>query len=138
MHAYQQTTRRQRHALAVIAAAALVGACNQHPVAARSEEPRVTNGQLLKVSVSPASPRMLVGDTITLRAEIRDRFGHMVADLVPVWESTEAAVVIVSPDGTSARVIAIGAGEARVIARAQDALGAASVSVSGTNAPPQW
>lgn len=137
MHAYQQTTRHYRHALAMLVAAALVGACHQNPVSSNAEAPSVTNRQLLQISISPASPRLLVGDTIMLRAEIRDRFGHMVADLVPVWESTEAAVVIVSPDGTSARVIAIGAGEARVIARAQDATGAASVSVSGTSAPPQ-
>lgn len=136
MQAYHRNTRRFLTALPFFLAAALLGACDQHPVATRSDAPPPTSGQLLKVSVSPASPRLHVGDTITLRAEVRDAFGHTIPDLIATWGANAAAVVIVSPDGASARVTAIGAGEARVSARVQDIAGAASVSVAPADAPP--
>lgn len=131
-------SRRHRHAAFTIAlAGVLAGACSQHPTASTTHAATDSGRALLQVSVTPAALRLTVGDTVVLRAEVRDRYGNLVPDLVPTWETNAAAVVIVSPDGSQARVIGIGAGEARVTARANDATGAASLSVSAFGTPPQ-
>jgi hypothetical protein len=137
MYAQQPARRNRHHTLTIATLAALIGACAEHPVAVNTNSGSANDRTLLQVSVTPLSSRLELGDTLMLRAEIRDRYGNPVQDLVPAWETNATAVVIVSPDGTHARVIAIGAGEARVTARVGDAAAAASLSVAAGNTPPQ-
>lgn len=84
-------------------------------------------GAPVELQVSPDSTLLeAVGDTVTLQAETRDRFGNVVADAVVEWSSSDAAVVEVDALG---RVMSRGAGRAVVTATAGDAVDAAAVVI---------
>lgn len=84
-------------------------------------------GAPAEIHISPDSTLMeAIGDTVTLQAETRDRFGNAVADAVVEWSSSDATVVEVDALG---RVMSHGTGRAVVTAAAGDAADAAAVVV---------
>lgn len=131
MSSHHTTAARWRPRGVLLAATLALGACLPDAVAPRPDDASrvpAVNAPLF-VRITPAAVHLGVGDTLTLEAEVRDRYGNAVQDLVPEWESTATAIVLVSPDGKRAHVVGVGAGEARILARILDVSAAASVSV---------
>jgi hypothetical protein len=89
-------------------------------------EPRALDGPAAAaVEVTPPRATIWVGDTVRLRAEVRDSAGAPVLAAVR-WLSPPGGLAAVSPDGL---LTAFAAGEARVGAESGGARGAASLTI---------
>ncbi|HTD70324.1 MAG TPA: Ig-like domain-containing protein, partial [Gemmatimonadales bacterium] len=78
------------------------------------------------VSVSPASPNILMGQTIQLTATLRDANGNVLTGRTVTWSSNNAAA---SVNGTGL-VTGLAAGSAAITATSEGQSGTASVTVS--------
>jgi len=83
----------------------------------------------LRISISPDSSKLTVGDTVVLHATVLDSLGHQLADSVETWSSSDTSVVRVSPTGV---VTALTAGEVTVTAQLKDTTQAAKIWISDT------
>ena len=80
------------------------------------------------VSVTPATAALAaLGETVQLRAELRDQNGQVMAGAPVAWSSSDASVTIVDGSGL---VTAAGNGTARVTATAGSVSGSAAVTVA--------
>lgn len=79
------------------------------------------------IEVLPSSRAMLVGDTLTLAATVRDQNGAAMSGVVVSWSSENASVASVSAAG---RVTALAAGSSVVSATASGKTGTAMLTVS--------
>ncbi len=79
------------------------------------------------IAVSPDLASLFVGDTATFTAEAADANGHLVADAVVVWESSDRLVATVDSEGS---VTAVGGGEARITASADSVTSTVPVEVT--------
>ena len=120
---------RQRHfivlsaAMATVAWAAACGDGATEPPAPPPDPPRPTT-----VTVTPATAELAsLGETVQLRAEVRDQNGQVMAGAAVTWASSSAAVATVSAAGL---VTAAGNGTATITATAGSASGSATVTVS--------
>lgn len=83
-------------------------------------------GAVSSVTVSPATPSVVVGETVTLSAALRDQYGNVATGTV-AWSSGTAAVANVSPLGV---VTAVAQGTAVIAAAAGGKQGQATVTVT--------
>ena len=79
------------------------------------------------IDVSPASRSMLVGDTLTLVAVVRDQNGATMTGVAITWASSNANVATVS---TSGKVTAVAVGSATISASASGKHGDASLTIA--------
>ncbi len=79
------------------------------------------------VSVSPASPNILVGQTVQLTATLRDANGNVLTGRTVTWSSDNASAATV---GGSGLVTAAGPGSATITAMSEGQSGTASITVS--------
>ena len=80
------------------------------------------------VSISPATAALTaVGETVQLRAEVRDQNGQVMAGGAVAWTSSDASVAAVDPSGV---VTAVSNGAATVTATAGSVSGSAAVTVA--------
>ena len=79
------------------------------------------------VVVSPAEARIGLGDTFQLSAEAFDVNGHPVSGAAFTWSSSNGSVATVDASGL---VRGIGEGTAKIVATANDASGAAEMTVT--------
>lgn len=79
------------------------------------------------IEVSPATKAMLVGDTITLGAVVRDQNGATMPGVTLTWSSQSAAVASVSSTG---KVTALSAGTTVIIASAAGKTGTATLTIT--------
>jgi uncharacterized protein YjdB len=82
------------------------------------------------VVVAPAAPALIVGQTTTLSATVKNVQGTVVTDRVVTWETSNANVATVSTVGT---VTAVGAGTATITATSE---GKSGSSVATVTLPP--
>ena len=122
---------RKRHfivltaAMATVAWAAACGDGSTEPTAPPADPPRPTT-----VTVTPTTAELTaLGETVQLRADMRDQHGQAMAGASVTWASGSAAVATVSAAGL---VTAVGNGTATVTASAGGASGAATVTVAQT------
>jgi uncharacterized protein YjdB len=87
---------------------------------------RATVGVPAVVVITPESALLEVGDTLALKATVKDAYGNLVTGETVSWKSYDTAVATVGPSGT---VEADGEGEAIIAASAGTALGKAWVTV---------
>ena len=120
---------RQRHfivlsaAMATVAWAAACGDGATEPPAPPPDPPRPTT-----VTVTPATAELAsLGETVQLRAEVRDQNGQVMAGAAVTWASSSAAVATVSAAGL---VTAAGNGTATITAMAGGVSGTATVTVA--------
>jgi uncharacterized protein YjdB/alpha-tubulin suppressor-like RCC1 family protein len=95
---------------------------------ARSATALVTVGLLpvSSISVAPATPSLLVGQTATLAATARDSTGVILTGRVVSWSSANAAIASVSSNGV---VSAISAGSTTITASSEGVTATAAVTV---------
>ena len=79
------------------------------------------------IEVSPASRSMLVGDTLTLVAVVRDQNGATMTGVAVTWASSNANVATVSNSG---KVTAVAVGSATISASASGKHGDASLTIA--------
>lgn len=79
------------------------------------------------VGVSPTSSAIVVGQTTTLAATVRDEDGRQVTDRVVSWTSDDPRVALVSSAGV---VTGVGAGSTTITATSEGRSGTASVTVA--------
>ena len=123
---------RSRHFIVLTAAMAAVvawpAACGDggtEPSAPPPDPPRATT-----VAVTPATAELTaLGETVQLRAEVRDQNGQAMAGASVTWASGSAAVATVSAAGL---VTAAGNGTATITASAGGASGTGTVTVAQT------
>ena len=122
---------RQRHfivlsaAMATVAWAAACGDGATEPPAPPPDPPRATT-----VTVTPATAELTaLGETVQLRAEVRDQNGQVMAGTSVTWASSSAAVATVSAAGL---VTAADNGTATITASAGGVSGTATVMVAQT------
>ncbi len=84
------------------------------------------------VQVLPNAPRLVVGETVSLTATVRDEDGNPI-DVAVSWMSTNDAVATVTGTGL---VTAVAPGRANVRAASGGALAGADVTVEAAPAPP--
>lgn len=84
------------------------------------------------VEVSPESALLEVGDTLAVKATVKDAYGNVVTGETVSWKSYNAAVATVAPSGT---VEANGVGETVISATAGSALGKAWMTVVASEPP---
>ena len=120
---------RKRHfivlsaAMATVAWAAACGDGGTEPPAPPPDPPRATT-----VTVTPATAELTaLGETVQLRAEVRDQNGQAMAGAAVSWASSSAAVATVSAAGL---VTAASNGRASITATAGSASGSATVTVA--------
>jgi len=85
------------------------------------------------VSVSPSDTAVIIGDRLTLRAEVRDSSGRTLTRHIVGWSSSDNAVIAVEPSDTGARagrVRAVGIGTATITAAILEVTDTARVTVS--------
>ena len=112
-------------AMATVAWAAACGDGGTEPSAPPPDPPRPTT-----VTVTPATAELTaLGETVQLRAEVRDQNGQAMAGASVTWASGSAAVATVSAAGL---VAAAGNGTATITASAGGASGTATVTVAQT------
>ncbi|MFL5574636.1 MAG: Ig-like domain-containing protein, partial [Gemmatimonadaceae bacterium] len=80
----------------------------------------------VSVTVDPSSATLLVGQSTTLVATVRDGQGEVVGDRPPTWASSNSGVASVSQQGV---VTGLSAGSATITASRDGASGSASVTV---------
>ncbi len=108
------------HSINIVLAAALMSVLFMHACDTTEPGPH-------SVNVSPRTARLiLVGDTVQLSAEVRDRSGSAVPDVVVNWSSGDTRVATVTATGL---VTAVSDGTATVAAEAGDARGTAEITV---------
>ena len=122
---------RSRHFIVLTAAMAAVAwpaACGDggtEPSAPPPDPPRATT-----VAVTPATAELTaLGETVQLRAEVRDQNGQAMASASVTWASGSTAVATVSAAGL---VTAVGNGTATITASAGGASGTGTVTVAQT------
>ena len=120
---------RKRHfillsaAMATVAWAVACGDGGTEPPAPPPDPPRPTT-----VTVTPATAELAsLGETVQLRAEVRDQNGQAMAGASATWASSSASVATVSAAGL---VTAAGNGTATITAMAGGVSGTATVTVS--------
>jgi uncharacterized protein YjdB len=86
-----------------------------------------------QVTVSPASPVIVVGSARQLTAALRDANGFAVADRAVTWSTNASGVASVSSSGL---VTAVGAGTAIIAATSEGQSGTASITVSAPVTAP--
>lgn len=79
------------------------------------------------VVVSPPSSAIVVGQTTTLAATVRDEDGREVTDRAVTWTTSDPRVALVSSSGL---VTAVGAGSATIAATSEGRSGSATVTVA--------
>ena len=110
-------------AMATVAWAAACGDGGTEPSAPPPDPPRATT-----VMVSPATAELTaLGETVQLRAEVRDQNGQAMAGASVTWASGSAAVGMVSAAGL---VTAVANGTAMITATSGSASGTATVTVA--------
>ncbi|HEY9427148.1 MAG TPA: Ig-like domain-containing protein, partial [Gemmatimonadaceae bacterium] len=85
------------------------------------------------VAVSPSSASLLVGDTKTLSATLKDASGTTLTGRTITWISSDQSVATVTSAGL---VTAVAAGSATVTAASEGKTGTASITVTAPEAPP--
>ena len=109
--------------MATVAWAAACGDGGTEPSAPPPDPPRATT-----VMVSPATAELTaLGETVQLRAEVRDQNGQAMAGASVTWASGSAAVGMVSAAGL---VTAVANGTAMITATSGSASGTATVTVA--------
>lgn len=78
------------------------------------------------VAVNPSTAVVNAEEALTFEATVTGQTGLELADRVPVWRSSDYAVIDVSADGTA---VAVGVGTAEVTATVDGVVGTASVDV---------
>ncbi len=121
--------RRKRHfivltaAMTTVAWAAACGDGATEPPAPPPDPPRPTT-----VTVTPATAELTaLGETVQLRAEVRDQNGQVMAGAAVTWASAAAAVATVSATGL---VTAVANGTSTITATAGGVSGTATVTVA--------
>ena len=110
-------------ALALSAALTWAWACGGDVTEPPSDPSRPTT-----VTVSPATPELTaLGETLQLRAEVRDQRGNTISGATVTWTSTRTSVATVSRSGL---VTAVGNGTATIIATAGAISGTRMVTVA--------
>lgn len=108
-------SRRRRLLLPLLLAA---------PVAC--SEVAVTAVDVARVEIEPAAPTVISGQTVSLRATLRDGLGNELSGRSVAWSSSDPAVVDVGADGV---VVARAVGTARVVAVSGGQQGESTVTV---------
>jgi uncharacterized repeat protein (TIGR01451 family) len=99
-----------------LAATLLVQACSRE----------VVGVSLGSISVSPSSAAMVVGESRSFSAQVRDTEGAVVPGIAVTWSTTPSSILSVNAEG---QVQALSSGEAEVVATAQGVTGSATVQV---------
>ena len=111
--------------MATVAWAAACGDGATEPPAPPPDPPRPTT-----ITVTPSTAELTaLGETVQLRAEVRDQNGQVMTGATITWASSSAAVATVSAAGL---VTAAGNGTATITATAGGASGTATVTVTQT------
>ena len=100
---------------------------------ATTEPPPVV--PVAQVTILPATPSLVVGDSILLQATPRDANGNALTGRTVTWSTTTPALVAVRSSG---RVVGLAAGSAIVHATSEGIIGSKTVTVTAapTNPPP--
>ena len=117
-------SKRQLKRLLVQAVCVLAWACGDSGV--------LPNRRVVAVNASRDSVFLDIGDSALVQAEARDATGDVILDATIDWRALAAGVATVVPDGRTARVVATGAGNGRVVASA----GSHTDTISVTVLPP--
>jgi hypothetical protein len=113
------STRRAPAPVLAAAGLVLLAGCDSEPTGPAG--PTVAT-----VAVTGPPGELRIGETLQLTATLRDAQGGQVTGPAVTWESSDAAVATVSPEG---RVEGIGHGDATITASAQGRSGSRSVAV---------
>jgi uncharacterized protein YjdB len=79
-----------------------------------------------RVTVTPATATVIIGDALDLSAEVRNADGALLTDRVVLWTSSDERVAVVSSTG---RVRALTTGAAQIRASADGVSGASAITV---------
>ena len=90
-----------------------------------------TQTSLASVGISPTAALVSVGDSVALRAVVRDSSGHVIGDASVTWTSSDPQAAGISATGL---VSAIGAGATTITAAANGLSATALVKVVGVTA----
>ncbi len=88
--------------------------------------------RVVAVNTSRDSVYLDIGDSALVQAEARDATGDVILEAIIEWRALAAGVATVVPGGRTARVVATGAGNGRVVASA----GTHTDTISVTVLPP--
>jgi hypothetical protein len=90
-----------------------------------------SSDEVSRIVVMPGSVLVAVGDTVLLRAEVRDRLDHATGAVPEAWASADSAVATVSPGGV---VMAHGKGTTAITASLGHHVGNAAIDVVAESA----
>ena len=90
-------------------------------------EPVVPPRAVTTIDVSPSASTLLVGDTLTLTATVRDQSGATMSGVVVAWSTANAGVATVSGVG---KVTAVAAGSVTISASAEGKTGTATLTIA--------
>ena len=124
--------RTMNRVCAVLASVTLAWGCGGDSGAPTAPLPVPDPPRATTVTVSPTTAELDVGETVQLRAEVRDQNSNVMVGAVVIWTSSAGSVATVDASGL---VTGVGEGTATITASSGSAQGTAAITVVSVPEP---